>query len=329
MNERTTSRKTSWTCWAGDMSALNALGRVVQEVVDQRRREVAEKKRSELNALLNTFDEATVEIIRDWESGAEEQESMAMNAADGAENALQIMQKRARRFANKNHYEYQRLHSELTRFEEASKEDIVELTVVDKYEEVYGRVDEVLAEMDRRSTVSVRFRADGSRPPDRQYGRTSEYVSDGIHLRLGGQGDSPFRTDRPVSLTVTSPSAGWARAAFARVSDEIEKGVPRWAVVRRPSAQFSLSLLYFAVPYITVMLIIKARQPIWIAGFWAGIIAWLISSVSGTASRFHNWLFPPFEITQDGAESSGTRRILFLITLMLSVPIGILVNRIS
>ncbi|MDG4779001.1 hypothetical protein O7614_04995 [Micromonospora sp. WMMD961] len=332
MNARTMSRKRTWTCWAGDMSALQALGRVVLGVADQRRRELVEQRKTDLVATLNSFDEEVARVIREFE--ADPDGGLNLKAKDlRRRKVLDVLISEVSPTSPgevlKQISEYEVKRDNLKDFEEVPIEDIVELTVIDKYEEVFGKIPSVTAEMDRRSTQSVRFLADDSQSPSKTYRRSSEWVTDGVYLRLGPKSASPFGTDLAVYLEVTSPSAGWTRAAFASICDEIEKGVPKWSFMRRPFWRFFLGISYFYVPWVAIMLAIEPEPAIWSATIWLPTIAVLLSAVSGITNRLTDWLFPPFEITQDGAQPSGTRRLGILASLFVTIPVGVFVNHIS
>jgi hypothetical protein len=63
--------------------------------------------------------------------------------------------------------------------------------------------------------------------------------------------------------------------------------------------------------------------------FIAGISAMCLLTYTIVGERIKNWLFPAFELSGEGAQSSGSRRLATILLLVASVPIGILVNKIS
>ncbi|WP_147457835.1 hypothetical protein [Micromonospora sp. BL1] len=241
MNERTTSRKRTWTCWAGDLSDLRALGRVILDIVDQRRKELVEEKSKALAELRQSYDQETLNLIEEWENPPKEKDE----PTDINEIIRQAKASIVNRDAMSRFIDYKVKAGQLEGLRNLDVTDIVELTVVDRYEEVFGKIDPVLDEMDRRSTRSVRFAADGTTPPDRIMRSVSEFVTDGVHVRLGTPKTSLAGGDDPARVIVTSPSAGWARASFARICDEVEKGVPKWAFMRRPPFRSILNAAYF------------------------------------------------------------------------------------
>lgn len=331
MNERITSRKRTWTCWAGDMSALTSLGRVVSDVMNQRRKELVEEMTKDLENARQSFDEETLREIQEWEKrstvGHDEDGSFRQNPDEKLDELLGRVERRAPQPLDIVEYRVQ--FERLRELKQIDIADVIELTVIDRYEEVFGKVDPVLAEMDRRSTRSLRYVTDGIRPPSRLFRGLSESVTDGLYIRLGPPDSSFFHDSDQVCVVVTSPSTGWARSSFARICDEVEKGVPKWSFVRLPVFRFMLGAFYFAVPYLAVMLAIQPELDRWLM---IGVItagAALLLGMLEITGKLTDWLFPAFEVFQEGGQPSGTRRATALISLLITIPIGILVNQIS
>ncbi|MGW0071046.1 hypothetical protein ACWDUI_26700 [Streptosporangium sandarakinum] len=177
-------------------------------------------------------------------------------------------------------------------------------------EQTSGDFEEVLAELDRRSIRKIIF-AGAIAPRDKV-------------IISFEKGESP-----PVVLSIQSPHPSWGRQALARLSDEIEKGVPSWSFIHeRRMASFIFRLL-------AVIILAAAATMAIMKNFFTEeggglfLFTCLPFSFIISSDRVAGWFFPSIEILGEGAQSTGSRRIVSVILLLFSIPIGILVNRIS
>lgn len=178
-------------------------------------------------------------------------------------------------------------------------------------DQIEGAVDEVLAELDRRSAVSLELSA------------TSAYTAlCGEEIKLVFHRNA---VRYAVSLEVKSGDQGWARQVLTLLSEQIEKGVPkRWAWCRTPWGHSAIGTAVFAVAYVLVQILLPSSLTLLPRTLIATGIS-LLLEVIVLLKGVLDWFFPPFEVTSR-AGSSGGRRLAGLGLLLLSVPIGILVN---
>jgi hypothetical protein len=128
----------------------------------------------------------------------------------------------------------------------------------------------------------------------------------------------------PVTLAVKSGDQGWARQVLTSLSEEVEKGVPRWAWWRSPAGGAILGAITALIALAVTLLVVPASVGMpfrLLVGLGMGVAAQVIVG----RSKFINWFLPPLEVASQGG-SSGGRRLAGLGLLLLSVPIGILVN---
>ncbi|WP_448623568.1 hypothetical protein [Geodermatophilus sp. URMC 64] len=177
-------------------------------------------------------------------------------------------------------------------------------------DEIEGPIDEVLAELDPRTIDRLEFSA------------TSDHTvipGDAIAL-VFNRGNSYS----PISLVVRSSDHGWARQVLSSLSEEVEKGVPRWARWRSIAGRAAISWATYVAVYVLLLLILPtalAPLPRQIIAIGAGIVV----AFAAASSRSLDWLLPPFEVRSQGT-STGGRRITALALLLVSVPVGVLVN---
>jgi hypothetical protein len=286
-NKRTTSRNRRWDAWAGDITAIRSLAKTINECVQERHKDILDSVKERIE---------TIE-----------------NADKRGLGYDQLMLESLRQRAQE--------------LEAAENNELVILKMFDKYEEVYGEVNEVLAELDRRSTRCLVFAFDVENQRIRSADAFPSYhIGDGVQVRLGM--DTNFR-DSGADIIVSSPSTGWARSSFARISDEVEKGVPRWSSLRR--YLFSVFALLFA----TAVMIgtfphINSKDKTAVTLVF-GLVALFLAGMLVIAedTRLVSWVFPRFELTGEGAQSSGTRRMIAVTATLISIPVGVLINLIS
>ncbi|MFI2652886.1 hypothetical protein [Micromonospora fulviviridis] len=277
----------------------------------------------ELADLRQSVDADVLQLIEDWESPSKPEKPKNVT------EVIERLKAEPSAEARSSFLDYKDKAQRLEKLKRLSPAEIVELTVIDRYEEVFGRVDSVLEELDRRSTRSLRFASDGIRPPDKMLRNLTEYVTDGIYVRLGQAKSSRFTSEDAAQLIVTSPSAGWTRSSFARIGDEIEKGVPKWAFLRLPAFRLLLGALYFIAPTLAVAIAVglDTKSAAWV--FAAGGALAFISGLTELTAKITDWMLPAFEVLQDGSQPAGTRRLLTLVGILVTIPVGIFVNQIS
>ncbi|MEU7926646.1 hypothetical protein [Micromonospora sp. NPDC049801] len=181
--------------------------------------------------------------------------------------------------------------------------------IVEDEDEVSGPIFEVLPEVDRRSVVGLKFVAT-LRPSER------------LSVTFARN------ANEAVIVEVSSRRTGWAKQAYARLADEIEKGVPRWASLRSENSRPRLAILAATATAVFVGLVLPKSSGLEIrtsVGAFAFSLTWPIFYIE----RLHKWIFPGFELVGEGSQSSGSRRLVTLFLLGASIPIGVLVNVVS
>jgi hypothetical protein len=152
-----------------------------------------------------------------------------------------------------------------------------------------------------------------------------QHGGNGIVLELGGS------TSPECRLRVSSTDLGTGKAIFARVSDEVDRGVPWWGKVHRVLRGFLVALILALGFFAVELLLHRSVAEVWfgtqpyyaIAGVAIGMVSFLLSIPTGPLSGF----FPVFELHE--GTSSVTRRLAAALLLLLSIPIGIFVNNVS
>jgi hypothetical protein len=177
-------------------------------------------------------------------------------------------------------------------------------------DEIEGPIEAVLAELDPRSFCRIEFVAMSA---------GTAVPADGLVLVFNARNQS-----FPVSLSAHSSDAGWARQALALLSEEIDKGVPRWAPLRSFRGTMMVGLIVWAAVYALMLLVLPSAWSTVDRTTLAGIVS-VVAGVGVQHARISNWFFPPLEVTTAGG-NSGTRRIAGLGGLLLTVPLGVLVN---
>ncbi|WP_436687164.1 hypothetical protein [Micromonospora sp. URMC 106] len=175
-----------------------------------------------------------------------------------------------------------------------------------------GAIAELMPEIDRRSVRKISF-IGAVTPKER------------IMVTLSRE-DSYYGA---AQVIVESTDPGWTRQAFSELADEIDKGVPRWAYMQEQATPTLLTcsltsgLLAAGVALAAPLKEIEAKT------FLAGVIALLLTAFLFLGESVRNWFFPRFEVLGEGAQPSGTRRLVALGLVLISVPIGLWVNMVS
>jgi hypothetical protein len=336
-NGRKTKRDRRWQVWYGDVSSIRAISRIVVESMEARKREIIEAQSKAVESLRAKFDPEVFEESQTKDDVLK----FLLDAISSADSIDEIRTAYTQQYSSRSKHIYARGEPDFIEYlvqleklkdlESLNVEDVIELTVVDRNEEVFGPTRSVLEEMDRRSTLQLHFYVDGLRSRDAGFRYLSNSVSDGIYVRIGsGSSRIPrgFVDDSAVEISVTSPSAGWARATFSHLCDEIDKGVPRWSFLRKQGYQALLQLIIVLVPTSAVAIAVPKSE--WVSTIYlVGSIIGISLVLSGALRRLMDWMLLAFEITQDGGQPSGTRRLVALLGILVTIPIGIFVNLIT
>jgi hypothetical protein len=202
----------------------------------------------------------------------------------------------------------------------ASQRDVkVSAILSGQGDEISGPIADVFAEFDRRHPGNLELRIEENKVKTVAVLLGSKETSYfGFH-----EDGSPPRA--PILLGVKSSDRGWARQAFVQLSEEIQKGVPAWSWLCREGGTLFSFVVTLAVFMATGFVL---SWPIPQNSFppALGIFIGLGVVASFATLIFHSWLFPRFEVNFEGMKSSGSRRLAWLGTLLLAIPIGILVN---
>ncbi|MEV4411397.1 hypothetical protein [Catellatospora sp. NPDC049609] len=189
------------------------------------------------------------------------------------------------------------------------------MTAADGHDRVSGEINEVRREMDRRTTTEVLFEA------ELNYGKDSLSVT----LR---RNRNPYAS-QAVRLHVRSHNSGWAREAFAHLSDQVQRGIPWWHKVHSTTGAAIFAGLNYAVIFCTLALLFWPMIKRENYSILISLATLLIFAIAGIAGRLRLWVFPTFEITGSEGIPKGNRVAPYLLTLAASIVIGIIVNRIS
>jgi hypothetical protein len=180
-----------------------------------------------------------------------------------------------------------------------------------------GRPEQIIQEIDRRSVELLTIFAETE-------GAMS--FSEELQVALGPSG---------VELKVGSGDRGWVNQVLVAVTEEVEKGVPGWAWVRRNYGRSAFVAVVLICLAVIVSLLIARHVPRKSEGSFLGItiasvvVLWFIFTGAQLTNRFIDWLFPAFQILPDGGRSSGTRRLAFVGSLLLTICLGVIVNLIT
>lgn len=201
----------------------------------------------------------------------------------------------------------------------------VEVAVEDGSDSSQGPPEQILEEIDRRTVREVRISG--------ELGHRDE-----VSVLFARQ---PAFGKPGIRLKVISPDQGWARQTFAHLSDEIEKGVPRWWGNLRGSPLLgwgTAAALWLAATLILYSVLkdrppssevkLQLSDPITSAIFGATVvfILFVMGGIFDILEKVQMHLFPPFELTGEDGASSGSKRIAYVVTLTLSVVTGVVVN---
>lgn len=200
---------------------------------------------------------------------------------------------------------------------------------------ISGPVDMILSEIDNRTTRNISF----GLPGVEHYGRIdSPFYDDNITIEFIS--DHPYN-NLGTDLKVTTSDQGWGRQAFAQLSEEIEKGVPRWAWIHKRLGIASIFILTY-IALLTFLFLVLPPFPEHLSdksnpNHLATVVSWavlatvlpILGAVATASRKLRTWAFPTFEILGVHGASTGSRRIAYIVGILISIPIGIFVNLIS
>lgn len=181
-------------------------------------------------------------------------------------------------------------------------------------DKVSGTPSDVVSEIDYRTLISIGI-------------KLRVLVPELYELELVMQSSNHWNSG--ASLTVSSNNQHWARQTFAAFSEEVSKGIPWWSIFRRVPVNFVVSMLVVAIMMAFMIPAIRAVPDDKYTPFAA------LASLGVTAMGYliyytiARWIFRPFELIPNGAQSKGGRRIIFIAGILISIPTGILVNYLS
>lgn len=172
-----------------------------------------------------------------------------------------------------------------------------------------GDPSQVIDEIDRRTVADVKYNA-----------RIRHPVNDRLEIKFAKRDHGAG-----ASIEVESEDRGWANHVFASVSEEIQKGVPRWSWTRRAYGRLIVAVVTALCIAGTVTLIVLPHVPakdrpelplvvfVQVSFGLGGILGMIAFS-----ERPYNWFAPAFEITPEGRDPSGTRRLGYAVSLAVT-----------
>jgi hypothetical protein len=190
-----------------------------------------------------------------------------------------------------------------------------QVSITDGADQTIGNLEDIVAEIDRRSLVEIEFRC-------------GIYSREVLRIRLR-RGPQPV-----VILAIESADPGWAREAFSHLSDKIDLGKPRWAWLHstRGTAAFGVVNAIALAVVLSAIISTISKHPsdttstvlvnVWL---WSSVLFGFFMGSAKTLNR----LMPPFELNVGDSDPTGTRFWLYVGALVVSIPVGIFVNVIS
>ena len=200
------------------------------------------------------------------------------------------------------------------------------VTMVDGDDTTTGASAAVFAELDKRTVRSLTFVVGDS------------YENEHVIIELSREGirssgySGMMSSAYGVTLKVASTDRGWAKQVFAQLSEEVDKGVPKYSWVHKRLGRLVVGVgSVIAVTFAIILMILPAipHGDRWIA--WVGSAYSMLFGSTAIVSTtwFFNWLAPPFEVIGEDGQTSGWRRVSALLGIAGTVILGIIVNRIS
>ncbi|MFI7302971.1 hypothetical protein ACIBM8_07145 [Micromonospora aurantiaca] len=183
-------------------------------------------------------------------------------------------------------------------------------------DEVVGNIEDVLSEIHPRTLSKLTFSGDLG-------------VSEEVELRF----EKAPLLGEAVELRVRSKDVDWARATFTRLCEQVAVGKPWWSWVHATGGLFALRLATTAV-FLGALLLALWPERRMTFEEWANSLTCLFiicAIVAGllTSGPLRRLMFPPFELTDRTARSTGTGVAIYLATLLIAIVTGIWVNLIT
>lgn len=197
----------------------------------------------------------------------------------------------------------------------------LEATVAHGTDSSTGQPDDVIKELDRRTVTS--YTLESLFPyPTRDESLTVKF--------MWAHGDNSTGAE----VKIGSKDIGWANQALAMLSEEIDKGGPKWFSVHKPAMRFAVHLLVTlsvagSITFAFAPLLQGALAVIALAIVSVLFVAWLLVGVAVLAPFVYNTIFPPVELLGEDFHSTTGRRVAFFSSLVLTVALGVFVNIIS
>lgn len=214
-------------------------------------------------------------------------------------------------------------HTRARQREEITRSLLVIATIVDGDDKVAGPVAEILEEIDRRTVQTVAFSLKSASHELRREDVSITFTRSETSWRSG------------VSLEVQSTDQGWGRQVFAGLSEEIEKGVPAWSWVQTTGGSIVIFTLMCASliagsSLCLIPIIWPPKEVSQVLAISIGIsLMSVYPSMFLSGHKVRTWLCPQFELLGETGGASQVRRLTFLTTIAIPIPIGILINLIT
>jgi hypothetical protein len=201
---------------------------------------------------------------------------------------------------------------------------LVEIT--EKTDSVTGPPPEIYSELDRRTVRQIRIFS--------EFNNDDEALE--VILKKDAKSGELLKNDAKsgelhggVVVAVKSTNAGWAEQSLAELTNEIDKAVPKWAVLRK-SLGFYSSLVGILLLIWGITVLFQAKHihrdlggDILISFVIVFLPGLVVAAIGGTL--IWPWMFPAFELYGEGGTSSGGRRLAALGAFVLSIVGGIIV----
>lgn len=164
-----------------------------------------------------------------------------------------------------------------------------------------------MSELDRRNVDRITFQIDE---------KSSFLTTSCLKIIL----DSEFAF--AAHLEVNSEYVDWARSTFASLSGEIQRGVPSWVSLHSPTGKaLTIAAIQLVTSISLILALVNVTQYWWISSILAALLVLPLGF-----PRIYGWVLPKFELTALDVESSGSRRIVIALIVLVQLPLGIIVN---
>ncbi|MEU7482053.1 hypothetical protein AB0A63_39210 [Lentzea sp. NPDC042327] len=185
---------------------------------------------------------------------------------------------------------------------------------------VTGDLESVLAEFDRRTATKLTFEGN--------YG-FSLHDKEALRIELNWT----ERYAAAAVVTVTASDHGWANKATAILSELLDRRNQNWSWIHKLGWQLLAFLAISATAGKTTSLVTEPFLPKgwnpWIYAILPNVASMTVIVCTFFIRKNFLSLFPKVEVIDLGQTASKTRRWIFVGTLLMTIFLGILVNRIS